>query len=114
MSSMAYASRPGPGPSGHWRALPTTDQHALPAACFAPAHAMHSASRPFAADTHCRLEKVPLALFKPHSPQTRDGCASGYTGTVTAFGPGRDGDERTLWPGEEMDIPVHLPRHWWR
>ena len=43
------------------------------------------------------------------SPQARDSCASGYTGTATAFGPGRDGDERALWSGKELDIPVASP-----
>ena len=48
------------------------------------------------------------------SPQARDSCASGYTSSATAFGPGRDDDERTLWSGEELDTPVHLLQHWWR
>ena len=44
-----------------------------------------------------------------HSPQVRGSCASGYTGTATAFEPGRDDDERALWSGEELDIPVASP-----
>ena len=47
-------------------------------------------------------------------PQARGSCASGYTGTATTFGPGRDGDERALGPGEDPGIPVHLPLPWWR
>ena len=47
-------------------------------------------------------------------PQARGSCASGYTGSATTFGPGRDDDERALGPGEDPDIPVHLPLPWWR